>query len=533
MKNYVTKGVYKQRAAKWPRVVQKVRSKKMRLCNDSRGINAILRAGKSETGGYVTKVSIHIPLRVAEAMSQGIGENEAERTIAADALNAPSAVVVLGALLPTFVKSLLALPAKTIKELGQSLLRNHPKTTTKKNTVEAIVQNMKDHVNLIPIWGSPIDVKTANKWAANGVFGDRVGEVVKIHHWDSSDSDDRWNEAARFVKSSKTLDALYESLDSPLKVVRTTRSAIERRSNAAGAFDTSTVQNKSVNHGTGQQMRHEYRLRCIYHLCSTASGVQSFVRGVGMGASVEMNPPVERGSEDFNRASRDVVHPPKTLIDDDGFPVVHDTQEAKKACKCPTCGGAVVWDWRLAGSGRSNSQPVGGWGSVVKLPSIKMIRKTKDAGYQVVEKGIESNRLVNCEMNDGSPRISTTFNRMLGYPAYGRFGQGVNQREGYEADPEAYTIDKKGRRKGIPKTVHLPASIQRRVIPIQTPAGVCYMLGWVAVHDIEGLARGIDSTGLDSVALVMNTIRHHLDAGNEKAQAGSNLLDAIRNLTDY
>jgi hypothetical protein len=466
-------------------------------------------------------------------MTEVIGENEAERTIAADALNAPSAVVVLGSLLPTFIKSLMALSAVKVKELGQSLLRNHPKTTTKKNTVEAIVQNMKDRVNLIPIWGSPIDAKTAEKWAANGVFGDRVGEVVKIHHWDSSDSDERWNEAARFVKSSKTLDALYESLDAPLKVVRTTRSAIERRSNAAGAFDTSTVRSKSHEHGTGQQMRHEYRLRCIYHLCSTASGVQSFVRGVGMGASVELNPPVERGSEDFNRASRDTLHPPKTLYDDDGFVVVHDTQEAKTNCRCPTCGAAVVWDWRLAGSNRSNSQPVGGWGSVVKLPSIKMIQKTKDAGYQVVEKGIESNRLVNCEMNDGSPRISTTFNRMLGYPAYGRLGQGENQREGYKPEPEAFTIDKKGRRKGIPKTVHLPASIQRRVIPIQTPSGICYMLGWVAVHDINGLARGIESTSLDSVALMMSIIRRHLDDGNEKAQAGSNLLDAISNLTDY
>jgi hypothetical protein len=466
-------------------------------------------------------------------MSEDIGEIEDNKTIAADALNAPSAVVVLGALLPTFVKSLMALSAVKVKELGQSLLRNHPKTTTKKNTVEAIVQNMKDRLNLIPIWGSPIDVKTAEKWAANGVFGDRVGEVVKFHHWDESDSDERWNEAARFVNSSKTLDALYESLDSPLKVVRTTRSAIERRSNAAGAFDTSTVQNKSINHGEGQQMRHEYRLRCMYHLCSTASGVQSFVRGVGMGASIEMNPPVERGSEDFNRASRDVVHPPKTLIDDDGYVVVYDTQEAKKNCKCPTCGGAVVWDWRLAGSARSNSQPVGGWGSIVRLPSIKMIHYTKDAGYQVVEKGIESNRLVNCEMNDGSPRISTTFNRMLGYPAYGRLGQGENQREGYEPEPEAYTVDHKGRRKGIPKTVHLPASIQRRVIPIQTPSGMCYMLGWVAVHDINGLARGIESTGLDSVALMVSIIRRQLDDGNEKAQAGSNLLDAISNLTDY
>lgn len=466
-------------------------------------------------------------------MSEDIGENEAVTTIAADALNAPSAVVVLGSLLPTFIKSLLALPAQAVKEMGQSLLRNHPKTTTKKNTIEAIVQNMKDRVNLIPIWGSPIDVKTARLWAANGVFGDRVGEVVKIHNWDSTDSDDRWNEAARFVKASKTLDALYESLDSPLKIVRTTKSAIERRSNAAGAFDTSTVQNKSINHGQGQMMRQEYRLRCFYHQCSTASGVQSFVRSVGMGASVELNPPVERGSEDFNRASRDRIHPPKTLYDDDGYVVVYDTQEAKKACKCPTCGGAVIWDWRLAGSERSNSQPVGGWGSVVKLPSIKMIHKTKDAGYQVVEKGIESNRLVNCEMNDGSPRISTTFNRMLGYPAYGKFGQGVNQREGYKPEPEAFTIDKKGRRKGIPKTVHLPASIQRRVIPIQTPAGVVYMLGWVAVHDINGLARGIESTGLDSVALMMSIVRRYLDDGNEKAQAGSNLLDAIRNLTDY
>jgi hypothetical protein len=221
------------------------------------------------------------------------------------------------------------------------------------------------------------------------------------------------------------------------------------------------------------------------------------------------------------------------LYDDNGYVVVEDTQEAKKACRCPTCGGAVVWDWRLAGSARSNSQPVGGWGSVVKLPSIKMIHKTKEAGYQVVEDGIESNRLVNVEMNDGSPRISTTFNRMLGYPAYGKFGQGVNQREGYKPEPEAFTIDHKGRRKGIPKTVHLPASIQRRVIPIQTPAGVCYMLGWVAVHDINGLARGIESTSLDSVALMMSIIRHQLDAGNEKAQAGSNLLDAISNLTDY
>jgi hypothetical protein len=466
-------------------------------------------------------------------MARVIGENEAERTIAADALNAPSAVVVLGALLPTFLKSLLALPAKTVKVMGQTLLRNHPKTATKKNTIEAIVQNMKDRVNVIPIWGSPIDVKTAEKWAANGVFGDRVGEVVKIHHWDASDLDERWNEAARFVKASKTLDALYDALDAPLKIVRTTRTAIERRSNAAGAFDTSTVQNKSVNHGTGQLMRQEYRLRCMYHLCSTASGVQSFVRGVGMGASVELNPPVERDSPDFNRASRDRLHPPQTLYDDDGYVVVEDTQEAKKACRCPTCGGAVVWDWRLAGSARSNSQPVGGWGSVVKLPSIKMIHKTKEAGYQVVEDGIESNRLVNVEMNDGSPRISTTFNRMLGYPAYGKFGQGVNQREGYKPEPEAFTIDKKGRRKGIPKTVHLPASIQRRVIPIQTPAGVCYMLGWVAVHDINGLARGIESTSLDSVALMMSIIRHQLDAGNEKAQAGSNLLDAISNLTDY
>lgn len=466
-------------------------------------------------------------------MARVIGENEAERTIAADALNAPSAVVVLGALLPTFLKSLLALPAKTVKVMGQTLLRNHPKTATKKNTIEAIVQNMKDRVNLIPIWGSPIDVKTAEKWAANGVFGDRVGEVVKIHHWDASDLDERWNEAARFVKASKTLDALYDALDAPLKIVRTTRTAIERRSNAAGAFDTSTVQNKSVNHGTGQLMRQEYRLRCMYHLCSTASGVQSFVRGVGMGASVELNPPVERDSPDFNRASRDRLHPPKTLYDDEGYVVVEDTQEAKKACRCPTCGGAVVWDWRLAGSARSNSQPVGGWGSVVKLPSIKMIHKTKEAGYQVVEDGIESNRLVNVEMNDGSPRISTTFNRMLGYPAYGKFGQGVNQREGYKPEPEAFTIDHKGRRKGIPKTVHLPASIQRRVIPIQTPAGVCYMLGWVAVHDINGLARGIESTSLDSVALMMSIIRHQLDAGNEKAQAGSNLLDAISNLTDY
>jgi hypothetical protein len=466
-------------------------------------------------------------------MARVIGENEAERTIAADALNAPSAVVVLGALLPTFLKSLLALPAKTVKVMGQTLLRNHPKTATKKNTIEAIVQNMKDRVNIIPIWGSPIDVKTAEKWAANGVFGDRVGEVVKIHHWDASDLDERWNEAARFVKASKTLDALYDALDAPLKIVRTTRTAIERRSNAAGAFDTSTVQNKSVNHGTGQLMRQEYRLRCMYHLCSTASGVQSFVRSVGMGASVELNPPVERDSPDFNRASRDRLHPPKTLYDDEGYVVVEDTQEAKKACRCPTCGGAVVWDWRLAGSARSNSQPVGGWGSVVKLPSIKMIHKTKEAGYQVVEDGIESNRLVNVEMNDGSPRISTTFNRMLGYPAYGKFGQGVNQREGYKPEPEAFTIDHKGRRKGIPKTVHLPASIQRRVIPIQTPAGVCYMLGWVAVHDINGLARGIESTSLDSVALMMSIIRHQLDAGNEKAQAGSNLLDAISNLTDY
>jgi hypothetical protein len=56
-------------------------------------------------------------------MARVIGENEAERTIAADALNAPSAVVVLGALLPTFLKSLLALPAKTVKVMGQTLLR--------------------------------------------------------------------------------------------------------------------------------------------------------------------------------------------------------------------------------------------------------------------------------------------------------------------------------------------------------------------------------------------------------------------------
>ena len=252
-----------------------------------------------------------------------------------------------------------------------------------------------------------------------------------------------------------------------------------------------------------------------------------------MGASIKMNPPIERGAEGWNRASRDRLHPPKTLYDDEGDVVVYDTQEAKKNCRCPTCGGAVVWDFRIAGSGRSNSQPVGGWGSVLKLPSIKKIHRTKNAGYQVVEEGVESNRLVNCEMNDGSPRISTTFNRMLGYPAYGLLGQGENQRVGYEPEPEAFTIDHKGRKKGIPKTVHLPASIQQRVIPIQTPAGMCYLLGWIAVHDINGLARGIESTNLDSVALMMNIIRHQLDAGNEKAQAGSNLLAAISNLTDY
>lgn len=54
--NYVTKGVYKQRVEKMARILQKVRSEKLRLCNDSRGQIAILRAGNSETGGYVTKL---------------------------------------------------------------------------------------------------------------------------------------------------------------------------------------------------------------------------------------------------------------------------------------------------------------------------------------------------------------------------------------------------------------------------------------------------------------------------------------------
>ena len=233
-----------------------------------------------------------------------------------------------------------------------------------------------------------------------------------------------------------------------------------------------------------------------------------------MGANIHRNPALD----EEGRADVRFPTPPLMLWDSKNRPVVLDTEKARRIHRCPTCSGRVRWGQRLAG-GYSSSLPVGGWGCIVKLPSEKNRTETGR---------VQSNQCVNVEMNNRSPRISTTFDELEGCLPYGLNGQGWNQRHGYEPNSEAFTYNKDGSKKGKRKTIHLPCSIQRRIGIVQTASGAEFpVLFWAAIHDLNGDARGIDDAPIETVLLMLRIVQRYLKNGSTKAMAGSDLLDFV------
>lgn len=433
----------------------------------------------------------------------------------ADALNAPSALAVMGRLLPAFIRSLTALPAVTVKEVAETL--GLPSKRKKADTVEAVKNRLSDAASAIPVWPNLLTAQDVEKMAASGALGSRVGQVVRMVRFDDSDMNTAWARTADFVngrlaakKADAMLDSLSVTFDSDIGFVATNKTGIERHQNAVGEYD-SVDWSRWTDRPMPQAHREEWRLACSSRRCYTPSGIRSFVRAVGMGASTTKNPRTKQGG---------IV--PATLFGDDGNIVVINTTDAQSAARCPTCGSGVKWATRYAG-GSSSRYPVGGWGSKVRLPAIKW--------PEHAERESVSNRLVKVEMNNASPRTAITFDASEGIEPFGRYGSGYHQRHGYDADPDAFDIIN-GRKKGRRKTAQLPGSIRRFVGIVATEnGGRVPVLMWAFVHDPLGLSRGIDNADIDyAVAMVEFVATVMRRSSKMTAHEGAVLLDAISRL---
>jgi len=461
-------------------------------------------------------------------------EDEMMNAVAAEAINAPPVLSVFdGGLIAAFKHSVEGLKANEVAEVVEMF--GAKKARSKKGNIENLIQNMKDRLSTVEVWGEELSIKDLNRMAENGALGNQVGRIVKLVRFDeATDSEQLWNNTAKFVETYKVKigekklknskgkiriedETILSIFETDMRIIQTSKHATKHRRYAVGYYDhINTNKVDDLRDRETPQMHHvEWRLRCFNRMCRTKRGVDSFVRAVGMGAALTHNPPQESKAEIYTNST-----PPQVLFDNQGQVVVEDTVKARMASRCPTCSGRVRWSTRLAG-GYSSKHPVGGWAATVKLPTEK----------NRIESGrVQSNRCVNVEMNNGSPRIATTFDELDGCLPYGLYAQGWNQRHGYAPNAQRYTLNKDGSRKGIRKTIHLPCSIQRRIGIVRTHSGATFpVLFWAAIHDINGLARGIDNSSIETVEIMLRILQRRLNSNGSKiASTGVDLLNLLK-----
>ena len=458
-----------------------------------------------------------------------IGENEDRMMNAASAVNAPPSVVVMSAMMPTFLRSLLALPAKVVTEIAGRF--DVKKERKKADTISGLINRLEALMYSIPNFPLEITQSMAERWMASGAFGPRVGMITKLDRVFGG-VEDAWDEATTYVKkalpsarkSREMIDDLVIAYPTDYRIQPTGKWAVKNGSAAVGEL-MSQDWTRATQKPTPQLHHEEWRLRCKDSTCCTTGGIASFVAGVGHGAKVAINEAIETERAYFDR-TRIVSTVPASLFAANGDLLIENTAFVANNRNCPTCGGPVDWTTRPCG-GSSHSNHIGGFSATVKLPAIVWSDGTGTAPspnepdlYRTVKFGAP----VRIELNENTPRHSTTFAAVDGYPAFGKYGSGQKQRRGVAADPDA---DPKKR---VSAQLTGDVQIMRVVIRMNDGTRVS-ALAWVFIHDEYAQNVGINSPSLNEAAHMVQAITQAMSRSTDKkAKNGAVLLEALNRL---
>ena len=458
-----------------------------------------------------------------------IGENEDRMMNAASAVNAPPSVVVMSAMMPTFLRSLLALPAKVVNEIaGRFEVKKERK---KADTISGLVNRLEALMFEVPTFPLEISQSMAERWMASGAFGPRVGMITKLNRVFGG-VNEAWDNATDYVKkalpsarkSRQMIDDLVVSYPTDYRIEPTGKWAVKNGSAAVGEL-MSQDWTRATQKPTPQLHHDEWRLRCKDSTCCTSGGIASFVAGIGHGAKVANNPAIETQRRYFDR-SRTVSVVPPTLFNSKGDVIIENTTFVANNRNCPTCKGSVDWTTRPCG-GSSHTNHIGGFSATVKLPAIVWSDGTGTAPspnepslYRTVGYGAP----VRIELNENTPRHSTTFAAVDGYPAFGKYGSGKKQRRGVAADPDA---DPKKR-----VSAQLTGDVQIMRVVIRMNDGIrVSALAWVFIHDEYAQNDGINSPSLNEAAHMVQLLTQAMSRSTDKkAKEGAVLLGALDRL---
>lgn len=444
--------------------------------------------------------------------------NEANMENAAVAINAPPFLILLASMMKTWAASVKALPKATLESLSSQY--GIKKGKTKGDTVQNLLDRLSATVNSIPIFPRVITQTEAEKLAAAGAFGDKVGQVAKFAKVAGGDEATAWIRAVDYIKDSLPAaterqielrtNALIRAFPTTWRMIQSKDTTMKHGRSVHGEYD-SVMWTRWTDRPTPQASWKEWRLACRNNSCTTPHGVRSFVRGIGYGCRVSKNPLQEEvvkgttyNGTEYNRIKK--VMPEYLKLDDGSTykipnPEWRDeyftTSEIAASKCCPTCGGKVKWAERLVG-GYSSMNTEGGWNASSKLPALLWPNCN---GYE--SRHPELSRVlvkpVRIEYNNNAPRFSSTCKETEGIPPFGRFGSGEKQRNGIEANPE-----------GDPQkriSFHYTGHVERQLVVIQLNNGNrITALMWVFVHDEDGQARGIHSDEINEAASMVDDI---------------------------
>tara|TARA_R100000152_G_C6779211_1_gene210620 strand:+ start:1536 stop:3068 length:1533 start_codon:yes stop_codon:yes gene_type:complete len=444
--------------------------------------------------------------------------NEANMENAAVAINAPPFLILLASMVKTWAASVGKIPKVALDSLASQY--GIKKGKKKSDTVQNLLDRLSATVNSIPIFPKVITQHEAEKLAAAGAFGDKVGQVAKFAKVAGGDEATAWSRAVDYIKDSLPAaterqielrtNALIRAFPTTWRMIQTKDTTMKHGRSVQGEYD-SIMWNRWTDRPTPQASWMEWRLGCRDRSCTTPHGVRSFVRGIGYGCRVSNNPLQEKvvksTTYNGNEYERTLKVMPEFLKLDDGSRYKipnpdwkHEdltTMEIAASKSCPTCGGGVEWAERLVG-GYSSMNGAGGWNASSKLPALLWPNTN---GYE--SRHPELSRVlvkpVRIEYNNNAPRFSSTCKQTEGIPPFGRYGSGEKQRHGIPAKPE-----------GNPNkriAFHYSGHVERQLVVIQLDNGNrITALMWVFVHDEDGQARGIHSDEINEAASLVDDI---------------------------
>ena len=202
--------------------------------------------------------------------------NEANIENAAVAINAPPFLILLASMMKAWAASVKALPKATLESLaGQYGIK---KGKTKGDTVNNLLDRLSATVNSIPIFPRVITQHEAQKLAAAGAFGDKVGQVAKFAKVACGDEATAFGRAVDYIKDSLPAaterqielrsNALLRAFPTTWRMIQTKDTTMKHGRSVHGEYD-SVMWTRWTDRPTPQGSWKEWRLACRDRSCTT------------------------------------------------------------------------------------------------------------------------------------------------------------------------------------------------------------------------------------------------------------------------